>query len=550
MPNDRCAAAPCAADSPLSASNRPPSATRGRHQAANRSSGATARAVTISARSIRGRPRTGASSSARARTTVVRSRSSADTAASRNTVRRASGSTRTTSTSGRATASTMPGSPAPEPTSTTRAPEGTSSATAAQLSRWRSQMRGASRGPIRPRVTPSVTSSLAYAIASVRRSPNNRSAATRSLGGGPCSSSDPSPGDRSASDPSLGDRSARERDTGEGVGPPLREGSAAGRRSEDEPVARERPVIRGRSEADRAGRSERSESPVIATGHLLRELPALDRTHRRLAMHLMACYGFRTARSHSPDDDAATRLDALRLALHAGHRVDDVVHALALERAHRLEAYRLAMLLHLFGRVLRDRDQLLATGRSEATDVEQQPRRFPRLPVDGEPGQLLQCLGRLTADTDQVVQAGADDLDHRPAVLHQLVDVAVDVENVEQPLDVVGRDLTLAKQIGVAVAAGATAWLFALLRLVLLRLVFARLVVGFVIRHIVESADRLVGLLLLVVVILFFGFVVLVQVVVDVGHQLVVAIVRTLRWGARCVGHGCLSEARGATRAP
>ena len=59
--------------------------------------------------------------------------------------------------SGRASANGIPGRPAPEPMSTTRAPCGTSSATTAQLSTCRSQIRGASRGPISPRSTPSVT---------------------------------------------------------------------------------------------------------------------------------------------------------------------------------------------------------------------------------------------------------------------------------------------------------------------------------------------------------------------------------------------------------
>ena len=73
-------------------------------------------------------------------------------------MRRAIGSTSVRVMSGRASASGMPGSPAPLPTSTTRAPGGTTSATAALLSTCRSQSRGTSRGPIRPRATPSPAS--------------------------------------------------------------------------------------------------------------------------------------------------------------------------------------------------------------------------------------------------------------------------------------------------------------------------------------------------------------------------------------------------------
>ncbi len=83
----------------------------------------------------------------------------ASTASSRKIVRRSSGSTRVRLRSGRAIASTIPGSPAPEPTSHTRAPRGRSSSSTAQLRRCRSHSRAGSRGPTRPRSTPSVASS-------------------------------------------------------------------------------------------------------------------------------------------------------------------------------------------------------------------------------------------------------------------------------------------------------------------------------------------------------------------------------------------------------
>jgi hypothetical protein len=161
----RCSATSSAAEAPLSARSRPPMAVRGKHQPASRSSGATARAVTTSA-ATGGPP---ARSSARPRTTVtVASRPSVVTTSDRKAVRRASGSTRAIRRSGRATASTIPGKPAPDPTSTTEAPKGIMLDITAQLIKCRSQMRGASRGPIRPRTTPSVTSSSAYRTASAR----------------------------------------------------------------------------------------------------------------------------------------------------------------------------------------------------------------------------------------------------------------------------------------------------------------------------------------------------------------------------------------------
>ena len=132
----RCSAISSAAEAPLSASSRPPIAVRGKHQPASRSRGATARAVTMSAgaidpappaearaaRSLGGSP---THSSALARSTVTAPvRPRVVTASARKAIRRASGSTSVTERSGRATASTIPGKPAPDPTSTTEAPMG------------------------------------------------------------------------------------------------------------------------------------------------------------------------------------------------------------------------------------------------------------------------------------------------------------------------------------------------------------------------------------------------------------------------------------------
>ena len=91
----------------------------GRHQPANRSNGATARAVTTSA----GRALTldvllGPSPDHRDRGVQAERR----TASARNAVRRANGSTEYHRRSGRAIARTIPGSPAPDPTSTTSRP--------------------------------------------------------------------------------------------------------------------------------------------------------------------------------------------------------------------------------------------------------------------------------------------------------------------------------------------------------------------------------------------------------------------------------------------
>jgi hypothetical protein len=153
--------------SPLSATSRPPCRSRGALHAHSRASGATARAMTTSA------PASCclmAGSSARPRTTLADSARVSTTSVSHAT-RRAIGSKRMTSRSGRAMASGTPGSPAPDPRSTTRAPSGIASATTAEFRMWRSQSRSTSRGPIKPRSTPTAASSSVNRTAAVRFSP-------------------------------------------------------------------------------------------------------------------------------------------------------------------------------------------------------------------------------------------------------------------------------------------------------------------------------------------------------------------------------------------
>jgi hypothetical protein len=109
----------------------------------------------------------------------------------------------------------------------------------------------------------------------------------------------------------------------------------------------------------------------------------------------------------------------------------------------------------LLGGVLGDRDELLAAAGPEASHVEQQARRLAGLAVDSEPAQLLERLERRTARPDEGIEAASDDLHHRTTVLHEFVDVAVEVQDVEEAFDVVSGDLTLPEQVGLG-------WLFKL----------------------------------------------------------------------------------------
>ena len=84
---------------------------------------------------------------------------------------------------------TIPGNPAPDPTSRTCPFLGRKSRTAAEFTRWRDQSRGSSRGPISPRSSPSSTNMLANSAISGYAKPKS----SRTSGPGTSSSISSSP---------------------------------------------------------------------------------------------------------------------------------------------------------------------------------------------------------------------------------------------------------------------------------------------------------------------------------------------------------------------
>ncbi len=170
----------CSAMRPRSARSRPPGWHKGIVHDTRRLRGATARATTEVAGSTCC-PHSGA----RPRTTTTRSLSARSaTTSRRNWHRRSNGSISVSRRSGRASASGIPGRPAPDPTSATRSPGSSASVSAALLTRCRSQIRSPSRGPSRPRWVPAVTNRSANRRARWSWSPNSAVAAGRHRGGG------------------------------------------------------------------------------------------------------------------------------------------------------------------------------------------------------------------------------------------------------------------------------------------------------------------------------------------------------------------------------
>ena len=113
---------------------------------------------------------------------------------------------------------------------------------------------------------------------------------------------------------------------------------------------------------------------------------------------------------------------------------------------------RLAGALRLGNRVLGDLLDLSPSCGAEACHVQHQPRALARLPGDGQPRELLQRIQDGAVTAHQVPELTVLDLHdghHRAVALDVHVDVAVQVGDVEQALEVVGRQLALTlEQVG------------------------------------------------------------------------------------------------------
>ena len=153
-------------------------------------------------------------------------------------------------------------------------------------------------------------------------------------------------------------------------------------------------------------------------------------------------------RSRRSDHHVPVRLDAVGVARQPGGG-DGVVHDLALERVHRRRAPRLRRTPSR-GRSPPSAtvDQLGPARGTVAGDVEHQAAALARLRLDGEAGQLLECVEDLAVVAGEPAQrlvgrVLGDDLDGGAAVVDVDVDVTVEVGDVEQLLEVVGGDLAL-----------------------------------------------------------------------------------------------------------
>ena len=141
--------------------------------------------------------------------------------------------------------------------------------------------------------------------------------------------------------------------------------------------------------------------------------------------------------------------DSLRTPVDLGHRVVD---DLALERRHRRQPLRLT----------RSRRPAAAVRRPSAASSSRRRARWPpmssisrlRAPVSRVTASRVSSCSASSVDAilaDELRQVGADDRHRGPSAFDVDVDVAVEVGDVEQRLEVVGRDVPLAleqRQVG------------------------------------------------------------------------------------------------------
>src|SRR5699024_5935648 len=141
--------------------------------------------------------------------------------------------------------------------------------------------------------------------------------------------------------------------------------------------------------------------------------------------------------------------DVTALAVAIGLRAQpfalgDVVDDLALEGVHGAQRHRGAGLLGLGDRRGRELLEVALVLRAEAADVEHQAGAVPGAGLHGQAGELLQRVQQLplgAVEAGELVRAA--DLDRGPVAVHVDVDVAVEVGDVQQLLEVVGGDVAL-----------------------------------------------------------------------------------------------------------
>ena len=124
------------------------------------------------------------------------------------------------------------------------------------------------------------------------------------------------------------------------------------------------------------------------------------------------------------------------------------MHDLPLEGVHRRERLGFAGSLNFLGNARTQFAQIDPTLSSVATDVEHQPGAPAGLPVHREPRELLQRVKYFAPVANELVKRRANYRHHCAVAFNVHVDIAIKVGDVEQALDVVGRNIALLLEVG------------------------------------------------------------------------------------------------------
>jgi hypothetical protein len=121
---------------------------------------------------------------------------------------------------------------------------------------------------------------------------------------------------------------------------------------------------------------------------------------------------------------------------------------LPLEGIHWLKFERLTALLDLFSASLGELDEVLSLFSPESIDIKHEPASLSGRGLDREAGQLLKRIKDLTISSNQVTQIPTFDNEIWSVVLDSDLNIAIEVCNIEESLQVISRNIALFFQLG------------------------------------------------------------------------------------------------------
>ena len=123
----------------------------------------------------------------------------------------------------------------------------------------------------------------------------------------------------------------------------------------------------------------------------------------------------------------------------------NIVHNLALEGIHCIQAHRLAGLAHLVDRIKHFLANVLALAGKKAVHIKDEAGPLPRALLHGQAGELLQGIDDFAILANQMLDVGiviSHNLHHGAPIADAHLDVAFVVDDIQQSFQVIGRNIS------------------------------------------------------------------------------------------------------------